>query len=212
MVDASRNNGHIAQLGAPFGYALRTGGLIHLQRVIDGGEKWMARMAFAPLRNRNQRIAARPIHCRHRHIVGQGAIAHAAQCVNIRPRPLIAPAFILLDGRVSWRHDGRHRTALGPYRLTRRAEVYQHGRVIRVANDDVARLDVSMQKIRAMHCLQAVENRMQNRLEFILGQDALAVEIRGQGLAFGVFHHDIRGVVRFKKAIHFDEVAMVKSG
>ena len=68
-----------------------------------------------------------------------------------------------------------------------------------------------MQKIGPMHHLQAVEDRVQNRFEFCLGQDALAVEKVRQGLALGVFHHDIRRAVRLKKMMHAHDVRMLKA-
>ena len=170
----------------------------------------MARVTLAAFRNRNQRIVDHPVHRICGHFSGQCAVAYPAESVNVRPRPLIASARILLARRVSRRHNGRYRTALGPYRHARRAKVQQHGRIVLGSDDDVARLDVTMQKISPMHHLQAVENRVQNRFEFCLGQDALAVEKLRQGLALGVFHHDIRRAVRLKKMMHAHDVRMLK--
>ena len=103
-----------------------------------------------------------------RHIPGQRPITHGPQRIYIRPWPLMPPTRILLNRRIPRRHNHCECPALRPNRLPRRPKVQQHRRTIRIAQDDVTRLDVPVQKIRPMHHRQGTQQRIQNPFDFDL--------------------------------------------
>ena len=140
--------------------------LIHRQRRINRRKKRLTCLTRTPLRDRNQRIMPHPIRRIVRHLTRQRSIAHPTQRINVRPSPLTTPTRILLYRRIPRRHYRRDRTALRPYGLTCRTKVQQHRRSIHIAQDDVARLDVPMQKVSPMHHLQAIQKRIQYPFEF----------------------------------------------
>ena len=137
----------------PRPHTLRTIPLVHRQRPIHRRQKRRTRPTRTPLRHRNERITPHPIGCIVRHIPSQRPITHASQRIKVRPRPLMPSTRILFNRRIPGRHDRRDRPALRPNRLPRRPKVQQHRRTIHIPQDDIARLDVPMQKIRPMHHL-----------------------------------------------------------
>ena len=137
----------------PRPHTLRTISLVHRQRPIHRRQKRITRPTRTPLRYRNERITPHPIGRVLRHFPCQCPIAHPTQRIYIRPRPLTPPSRILLNRRIPRRYDRRNRPALRPNRLPRRPKVQQHRRTIYIPQDDVARLDVPVQKICPMHHL-----------------------------------------------------------
>src|SRR5690606_38725051 len=103
----------------------------------------------------------------------QRPVTDATQCIDIRPRSLPPPRRILLNRGIARTHDGGDRAALGTNRLPRRAKVDQYRRAI-YANDDVPGLNITVQKVRLMHCLQTIENREQYPTDLRLAEFILA--------------------------------------
>ena len=133
-------------------HTLRTSPLIHRQRPINRRQKRRTHPTRTPLRHRNERVVPHPIRCIVRGLPGQRSITHAPNAYHIYPSTALdAPGSnTALSAHTPASRDRRYRPALRPDRLTRRAKVQQHWRIIRIARDDVARLDVPMQKIRPM--------------------------------------------------------------
>ena len=93
-----------------------------------------------------------------------GAVTQRREGVDVRPRPVLAAALVLLRRRVAGRGDGRHAPAPAAQRLPRRAEVQQHGRLVRAAHEDVRGLHVPVQEPRRMHFAQTVRHRQRHPL------------------------------------------------
>ena len=206
------------QFGAPRARTLRTVLDPKRKRVIDGRQQLRAIAAFGVLRA--GLIAVFSVLCERlraldsvvRRASGHGAIDRRAEAVDIAPWPLlIAPARVLLNGRVARRDEIGDGARFADHGVARRAEIQQHRRAV-VTHEDVGRLDVAMHEALRVDLFEAVEQRMQDLQDLVFEQRATTLEQAVEALALLILHHHIGGVIRFKNIVHAHDAGMFELG
>ena len=165
--------------------------------------------AVAGLLCRHHRVVARARGRLHRLLTGDHPVHHRPQRIQVAPRPLVALRVILLQRRVARRDDGgEFRHAAGG---ARRAEVDQD-RAVFLAYEDVGRLDVAMQVAGAVHHLETVEQRQDQRQHRCLRRRPARHDPVVEWLAGDEFHHHVGSLVGFEKAHHTHDVGVAERG
>src|SRR5262249_46876319 len=184
--------------------------LVRRQRPVDSSEQiGGVAAAVGGLGRGRQHVLAHARHGLDRALAGDHPVHHAAEGVQVAPRPLLPLRVLLLDRSVPGRDDG---SELGARRSrASRAEVEQHGRTV-LAHEDVARLDVAMQVPGAMDEVEAVEQRPDEREDRALVEGPAAADPLAQGLPGYELHHHVRGAVRLEEAQHAHDVGVTERG
>ncbi len=202
------------QQGTELGDGLRPRRFDHAQRGIDRGDEAGRKISRRDFGERPQRIGrlvehgfGAPVRGR-RHRAGEAAIGGGADGVEIGPRAELAVGVVLLPRRITRRHD-----LLGRAREAREigfggAEIDQLGRAVG-QHQDVRGLDVAMQDIGAMHGVEPVEQRRQQRAQRRFDERPAGEALR-QRRAVLVFHHVIGGGIGLEDAQHAHDAGMVE--
>jgi hypothetical protein len=128
-----------------------------------------------------------------RRLAGDGVIERGRETVDVGPRALLGRGHLLCGG-IARREDGGERHAAARHRGPRGAEIDQ-GRIARIIEQDIGRLDVAMQKACIMNLLKTVEQRPQNTIDVFRAELAEARYARLERLAVQQLHDDVGGAV-----------------
>ena len=124
--------------------------------------------------------------------------------------PWLPSAKYCSERRVAWRHDAGQVLALAADRVARRAEIEQDRRAV-MADEDIAGLDIAVQVAGGVDLGQTVEQRHEERAQFVLGElAALLAHDGGEAVALLVLHHHVGGAVRLEEAEHRHDARMAE--
>ena len=196
----------------PFLDGLRPIVASQLQRPIDRIREGLAEFAGFCLSGRDKTVVHDTRSRVVRHRAGYAAIQYCAHRIDIRPGPLldVFAGAVLLDRRISRRHDRRHGLASHGDRGPGGAEVDQRGHTVG-AEHDVSGLNVSVQEFRGVDLLQCVQDRCHDRAQLGFAQNLLGFVKCIQGLPFEMFHHDVGCAVGFEKPSDPDDARMIEA-
>ena len=173
----------------------------HFEAGVDGRQETRPVGAFCRLGSRHHMVLIDAQRGFLGSLPGDGAVERAAQRIQVRPGALqAAVGGVLLVRRVAGLDDARHGAGHLGDRPPRGAEVEQHRRAVGT-HDDVVGGDVAMQEVFAVHHLQRVEQRGDDRIELLLRRrPAQAAQPILEALALLEAHHHVGGGVRLEHA------------
>ena len=151
----------------------------------------------------------------HRAAAGYRHVERRAQRIEIGPRPLAASAgltrTVLLEGRIARRHQHRQGLSEAADREPCRTEVEQNRGTV-FPEEDVVRLDVTVDEAGVVNQLQAVEQWIQGAQDGRFVNHGARLEPVSQALAADELHHHVGAAVGLEYAEYLDDAGMPKLG